>query len=71
MEVQLLVFSPETDKIIGRKELLKLVDLSYTTVWRMEREGMFPARKSLSARRVGWFLNEVMQWLHTRPALAA
>lgn len=66
-----MVINPETHKIIGRKDMLELVNLSYTTIWRMERCGKFPSRKQLSARRVGWFQSEVMQWLHTRPALAA
>jgi prophage regulatory protein len=55
------------DKIIREPELLKLVGLSRTTLWRREKAGDFPKRRQLSSRSVGWVLSEVLEWIEQRP----
>jgi len=40
--------------------------LSRTTVWRYERQGLFPRRVHITARTVGWLEAEVTDWLSTR-----
>jgi prophage regulatory protein len=55
------------NKILREPELLKLVGLSRTTLWRRERAGDFPRRRKLSSRSVGWVLSEVLQWIDQRP----
>jgi prophage regulatory protein len=55
------------NKIIREPELLKLVGLSRTTLWRRERAGDFPRRRQLSSRSVGWVLSEVLQWIDQGP----
>lgn len=52
--------------IISKKQLIKICSLSYTTIWREERAGRFPARVQLSERRVGWYEDEIETWLETR-----
>jgi predicted DNA-binding transcriptional regulator AlpA len=47
---------PPPDKIIRSKEVQELTGLSRTTIWRLEREGKFPARVPLTASNVGWRL---------------
>jgi predicted DNA-binding transcriptional regulator AlpA len=37
--------------------------LSYSTIFRMETAGRFPARRQLSPRRVGYLRSEVEAWL--------
>ena len=54
------------DKILRRKQVMELVGLSYTTVWRLEKAGDFPARIKLGKSSVGWHLNEVEAWLSGR-----
>ena len=54
-------------KIIGKKERREKIPLSDTTVWRMERKGLFPKRINLAENRVGWFEDEVEAWQETRP----
>ncbi len=54
-------------RIISKKELTEISSLSYTTIWRLERAGRFPARVQLSERRVGWFEDEIEGWLESRP----
>lgn len=52
--------------ILRRAEMVKLVGLGYTTCWRLERAGQFPARKQLSAGRVGWLRSEIEGWIQGR-----
>jgi prophage regulatory protein len=56
----------ETDRLIRRKQLLGLIGLSYTTQWRMEKAGRFPARVKLGTGSVGWHLAEVEEWVKGR-----
>lgn len=56
--------------ILKKTDMLKLVGMGYTTVWRMEKEGKFPARRRLSAGRVGWLRSEVEAWAGEREAIA-
>ena len=60
-----------TQAVLKRSEVVRLVGLGYTTVWRLEKEGEFPARRKLSAHRVGWLLSEVEAWIVNRDRLAA
>jgi len=57
--------------MLKRSEMLKIVGMGYTTVWRLEKDGKFPARKRLSVGRVGWLLSEVQEWMASRTLVAA
>jgi predicted DNA-binding transcriptional regulator AlpA len=35
-------------------------------LWRLERQGQFPARRILTANAVGWIAGEVEAWIVTR-----
>jgi prophage regulatory protein len=52
--------------IIQQKDLKKVVGLSGPTILKMERAGNFPRRRKLSLTRVGWLLEEVIQWARER-----
>jgi prophage regulatory protein len=52
--------------ILKKAEVVKVVGLGYTTIWRLEKVGMFPARKRLSVGRVGWLRTEVEEWVEGR-----
>ena len=56
-----------TQDALKRPDMLKLVGMGYTTVWRLEKEGKFPARVRLSPGRVGWLLPEIEAWIKDRP----
>jgi predicted DNA-binding transcriptional regulator AlpA len=47
-------------------QLRALVQLSRSTIWRLERANQFPKRRQLSARVVAWSAAEVRSWLKTR-----
>lgn len=54
------------DRMLRRPEVAKIVGLSPTTLWRMEKAGCFPARRQLSAGAVGWLESEVLSWIAER-----
>jgi prophage regulatory protein len=53
-------------RIIRKKELLPLIGLSDTTVWRLEREGKFPKRLQLGAQAVGWRYSDILRWIEDK-----
>lgn len=59
--------SPE--ELILRHDLKRLVPLSGTTIWRMERRGEFPRRIAISEKRVAWRRSEIEAWIEQRAAL--
>jgi len=40
--------------------------LSRTTVWRLEKDGLFPQRRRLTGNSVAWIEEEVIEWLENR-----
>lgn len=52
--------------VIRFPELQKIVGLSRTSIWRLERSKSFPAHLNLSSRAVAWNRCEVEQWLKAR-----
>lgn len=55
-------------RIIRIKEVCALVGLSRSSVLRMEKDGAFPAKVSLSVHAVGWRHDEVVAWIESRVA---
>ena len=48
----------------------QLTGLSRSTVWRLEKNGQFPARRKLSANSVGWSLIELQACMQSRNSAA-
>ena len=47
------------------------VQLSRSSIYRLEAEGQFPKRVQLgTGHSVGWYLHEVEEWLATRPRVS-
>lgn len=55
-----------SERLLLRKHLLNKVSFSYTTIWRLERKGLFPARRLISPGRVAWLESEVDKWISER-----
>ncbi len=53
-------------KIIRRRRVVEITGLSYSTIFRLERDGKFPARRRLGPNSVGWVEAEVLAWLRSR-----
>ncbi len=49
--------------------LMQFTGLGYTTIFKLERAGKFPARRKLSPGRVGWLRSEVEAWLLGRESV--
>ena len=56
-----------SDEFLKFLDLQKIVTLSRTTVWRLERKGAFPSRRQVGPSSVRWLRSEVEEWLETRP----
>lgn len=50
-------------RIIRKPELFSKIGLSDATILRMEKMGKFPRRINLGRNSVGWFNNEINDWL--------
>jgi len=50
-------------RIMRLKEVKEVTGLSKTTIYRFEKEGRFPKRVSLGSRSVGWFEDDVENFL--------
>ena len=50
-------------RIMRLSEVKALTGLSKTTIYRFEKEGRFPSRVSLGERSVGWFEDEIENFL--------
>lgn len=58
-----------TNQNIGfyrRAELKQITGISDSTQQRLEKEGLFPKRRQLAPRIVGWLRTEVDDWVSTR-----
>ena len=47
---------------LNRKQIIQLTGMSRSTLDRLEAEGKFPKRVSLSTQRIGWVVQEVVDW---------
>jgi prophage regulatory protein len=51
------------DRIIGSAERRRLLPFSDMHIWRLEKAGQFPQRIKIGEHRVGWALNEILDWI--------
>ncbi len=61
----LVTQNPE-ERILRQQSVQQLCGLSRTTIWRLERQNLFPARRRLGRRSVGWLASEVAAWIDKR-----
>jgi prophage regulatory protein len=52
--------------IIRKPAVRGRTGLSDSQIWRLEKEGLFPARVLLGPMAVGWYDDEVDLWVETR-----
>lgn len=58
-----------TPKFLRWRQVFEMTGLSRMTIWRMEKKNLFPSRRQLGPRKVGWLEEEVLEWVNTRPAV--
>lgn len=54
-------------QILRVADLVALLNLSRTTIWRMRRAGLFPQPIRLSANAIGWPAHVIDEWIAQRP----
>jgi prophage regulatory protein len=53
--------------ILRKRVVIERVGLSDTTLWRLERKGLFPKRIRITeSGMIGWLESEVQAWIHAR-----
>lgn len=55
----------QLNKVYRLPQVVELVGLSPTTIWRKENAGTFPPRRKLSNRLVGWLASDIQDWLES------
>jgi predicted DNA-binding transcriptional regulator AlpA len=48
--------------MVNQDQLLTIIPVSPTTLWRMEKKGEFPKSTFISANRRVWYLDEIVAW---------
>ena len=59
-------FQAESKMYLSVNEVAKLINLSASSIRRLEIADDFPRKRKLSARRVGYVLSEVQIWAENR-----
>ena len=54
------------EKILRPRIVVQMVGLSRTTLWRLEKAGLFPMRRKISFGAIGWLESEVLKWIAER-----
>lgn len=54
-------------RVLRTQEMLDLIGVSRTTLWRWERKGVLPPKRRIGPNVIGWFESEVLGWLRSRP----
>ena len=49
-------------RILRIKEVVRMVGLSKSTIWKMHKEGKFPKLKNIGPRSVGWLDSDIHGW---------
>lgn len=55
------------EKLLRPKDVQRMIGLSRTTIWRLEQRGLFPLRRQLGARIVGWLEGDINLWMESLP----
>jgi len=58
--------SAASDRIVRLNEVVTLVGVSRSQVYRLLGTGDFPAPKRLGPRSIGWRYSDIAEWLETR-----
>ncbi len=49
-------------RMFTEQQVLEITKFSSVTLWRRERDGLFPRRHHTSPNRVIWFEDEIVAW---------
>lgn len=57
----------DMNRMLKPREVVKITGMSRTTIWRKEKQGLFPSRRDMGNRSVGWLASEVNEWMENLP----
>ena len=57
---------PKPAVILSPKETRKRTTLSRSSIFRLEQDGRFPAKRKISDSRVGYLESEITEWVLNR-----
>ena len=60
-------FAPVKPLYVDPAQAPDVVRLPPSTIYELEHAGLFPRRRQLSGRRVGFLLRELEEWAESRP----
>lgn len=52
--------------LLSKEKVINMTTLSYPTIWRMMKKGVFPKSVSASNRRVAWLAKDIEKWIEER-----
>lgn len=55
-------------KYLRTRDVLKLLNISRSTLFRLEKKGLFPKRIKIGDRAIGWIEKEVSEWMKKKAA---
>ncbi|GIU24058.1 hypothetical protein TUM4644_18220 [Shewanella colwelliana] len=59
------------DRMVKEKERKLITSVSRSEAFQLERKGLFPSRRKISNRSVGWLLSELLEWVSSRDAVVS
>ena len=59
--------TPTAPAILRASQVVDMIGVSRTTLWRMVKSASFPSPIKLSERAVGWRARDVSAWIESRP----
>jgi len=54
------------ERLLRFNEVKALVGLSRTTIWRLEKAGLFPMRVKAGENSVAWIASEISKWIEEK-----
>ncbi len=57
-------------RLIRVDEVARLTGLTQSTIYRMERQGIFPKKRQISSNTVGWLLSEIEEFIDSRETVS-
>jgi predicted DNA-binding transcriptional regulator AlpA len=58
--------NPKQLGFIRVKELMQLLQLSRSTIWRMEKKGILPPKVTISERTIGWYRKDIEAFINSK-----
>ena len=60
---------PPPPRLLSKAEVLRLVPVSYPSLWAWMKRGEFPRPRKLSpcSNRIGWVESEILEWMKNLP----